>query len=264
LAVFPLPPFPRSPLPRCERRRASNYPLSRFYLLPAAAWLASRLAATRVRPWNITLAGLVAAVLATALLVWRPAAAPWAAVIVLVGWFCDRLDGALARRQQTASPRGAWLDANVDELADLGLHLAVAAAAASLTASVWPWCWFVAFLFGKYLLMYGLAEEERSEVPPATDFQLSQRSETRSPPRLLASSPPRSSSLRLLRAAWHLPGNADVRLHLLVAALASGWLTAELALIAIYYNLRWIARYALVLKRLEAEEKEEGGRRKEE
>jgi phosphatidylglycerophosphate synthase/GT2 family glycosyltransferase len=261
-----------------------SYPLSRFYLLPAAAWLASRLAPTRVRPWHITLAGLVAAVLAAALLVWRPAAVPWAALIVLVGWFCDRLDGALARRQQTASPRGAWLDANVDELVDLGLHLAVAAVAASLTASVWPWCWFVAFLFGKYLFMYGLAEEQaggcrleaggrrsasggtaarddesRQDGLGSPSYEVGRPSQAVSPAPLFPRSP-----LPLLRAAWHLPGNADVRLHLLVAALASGWLTAELALIAIYYNLRWIARYALVLKRLEAEEKEEGGRRKEE
>ncbi|MEX0710974.1 MAG: CDP-alcohol phosphatidyltransferase family protein, partial [Pirellulales bacterium] len=253
-----------------------SYPLSRFYLLPAAAWLAGRLAATRVRPWHITLAGLVAAVLAAALLVWRPAAAPWAALIVLVGWFCDRLDGALARRQQTASPRGAWLDANVDELADLGLHLAVAAAAASLTASVWPWCWFVAFLFGKYLLMYGLAEEQAGGRRPeargrrsasggtaARDDESGQDGlgspsyEVGRPSQAVSFSPCRLVALSPCRALWHLPGNADVRLHLLVAALASGWLTAELALIAIYYNLRWIARYALVLKRLEAEEKEE-------
>ena len=38
-------------------------------------------------------------------------------------------------------------------------------------------------------------------------------------------------------------------LFLLVLALATGWITAELALVAAYYNLRWIARYALVARR---------------
>jgi hypothetical protein len=36
----------------------------------------------------------------------------------------------------------------------------------------------------------------------------------------------------------------------LLAALCTGWLTAELALVALYYNLRWIVRYALVARRL--------------
>ena len=55
---------------------------------------------------------------------------------------------------------------------------------------------------------------------------------------------------RLLRTLYHLPGNADVRIHLLLVALCTGWLTAELALVALYYNLRWIVRYALVARRL--------------
>jgi hypothetical protein len=47
-----------------------------------------------------------------------------------------------------------------------------------------------------------------------------------------------------------LPGNADVRVHLLVLALATGYLGVELALVAVYYNLRWLVRYALVARRL--------------
>jgi hypothetical protein len=46
-----------------------------------------------------------------------------------------------------------------------------------------------------------------------------------------------------------LPANADVRIHLLVLALLSGWFTTELAVVATYYNVRWIARYPLVIAR---------------
>ena len=53
-----------------------------------------------------------------------------------------------------------------------------------------------------------------------------------------------------LRAAYHTPGNADVRVHLLAVAWLTGWLGAELAVVAVYYNLRWIARYVLVARRL--------------
>ena len=60
----------------------------------------------------------------------------------------------------------------------------------------------------------------------------------------------RDSPLAVLRRLYHLPGNADVRLHLLVAALLTGWLAAELILVAVYYNLRWMARYVLVARRL--------------
>ncbi|MFH1922574.1 MAG: hypothetical protein ABIP48_22150, partial [Planctomycetota bacterium] len=56
--------------------------------------------------------------------------------------------------------------------------------------------------------------------------------------------------LFVLRAAYHLPGNADVRVHLLAVALAGGWLLEELCVVAAYYNLRWIARYVLVARRL--------------
>jgi hypothetical protein len=53
-------------------------------------------------------------------------------------------------------------------------------------------------------------------------------------------------STSLIRRLYHLPGNADVRLHLLVAALATDCLTLELAIVAAYYNMRWIARYLLL------------------
>lgn len=215
-----------------ERQRAARYPLSQWYVRPAAGWLADRLAGTRVRPWHLTLCGLAAALSAAALLLALPAASLVAAVLVLVSWFFDRADGQLARRQNRSTPQGAWLDANVDELVDLGMHVAVAAAAARGSGSPWPWIWLVAFLLGKYLLMYGLAVDELPQGHgPSGD--------------------PGGGAARRswLGWLWRLPGMADVRVHLLALGLASGWLTAELAAVACYYNVRWLVRYVLVARR---------------
>ncbi|NQU26281.1 MAG: CDP-alcohol phosphatidyltransferase family protein [Candidatus Nealsonbacteria bacterium] len=221
-----------------ERQRDWRYPVARWYLRPAAERLARVLAPTRVRPVHLTVCGLIAAVVAAAVVLRLPEAMPAAAGLVLVYWFFDRADGLLARRQQTASPWGAWLDGNVDELVDLGLHVAVAAALASQTAAIWPWWLLIAFLAGKYLLMYGLTLEESQGEGRGVRVQGSGvRGNT-------------GGTDTFLRRLYHLPGNADVRVHLLVAALLSGWLAAELVLVAVYYNLRWIARYVLVARRL--------------
>lgn len=209
-----------------ERSRATNYPISRWYLRPAGASLAGRLAPTRIRPNHLTLLGLLLAAAAGAVLAGWPFLSPLAGALVLAAWFCDRTDGLLARQQGTASAWGAWLDGNVDELVDVGLHIAVATAAATQTA----WFLLVAFLAGKYLFLHSLATE--SVRPDSRDR--------------CADGMRRHWTVSI----YHLPGNADVRLHLLVIALMCGWLTAELAVVACYYNLRWIARYWLVARRL--------------
>ncbi len=222
--------------PACgeECRRAAGYPLSRWYIRPLAQLVAERLARTPIRPTHLTLAGLACAAGAAAVLVTRPDLAPVGAALVLAAWFFDRADGPLARVQGTASAFGAWLDGHVDELVDVGLHAAVAWAAAARTGTSLPWWLLIGFLGGKYLLMHGLLTEAalaRRDPPCETrDRSLDRRSR--------------------LRALWNLPGNADVRIHLLLAALLSGWLTAELALIAAYYNLRWLVRCGLVARRM--------------
>lgn len=221
-----------------EQRRALNYPLSRWYLRPAAGWFAAALARRGVSPHWLTAGNLLCALTAAAILVGQPQAAALAALMVLGAWFCDRTDGQLARCRAAATPLGAWLDANVDELTDLVLHTAVAAAAAAGSGSVWPWRLLVAFLMGKYLLMYGLMTEESRE-PKAESGIESPAAARRS-----------VFGVPLLQRLYHLPGNADIRVHVLVAALLTGWLTAELACVAVYYNLRWIARYVLVARRL--------------
>jgi hypothetical protein len=245
--------IPRSTVqaPGCdELRRAANYPISRWYVRPWAGRLAALLAESPVRPWHLTLANLVFAATAGGVLICEPSLAPFAGLLVLAAWFCDRADGQLARRQQTASRKGAWLDANIDELVDLGLHLAVAAAATAL-GSTWAWPLCMAFLAGKYLLMYGLLVEMpdgqrgRESFLPAKDVCHGRRLSSRQKRLPIPFVP------RWLKAAYHLPGNADVRVHLLMAALLGGWLLEELALVAAYYNLRWITRYGLVLLRTE-------------
>jgi len=215
-----------------ESSRAGRYPISRWYLRPAADRLAAVLAPTRIRPVHVTFCGLLAAT-AAGVLLWRPEWMPAAAALVLLYWFFDRCDGLLARRQNAVTPFGAWLDANVDELVDIGLHVVVAAVAARGVAAPWPWFLLIGFVAGKHLLMYGLTSEEANGPPQ------------RVPP------PPSARLLpRFLRRIYHLPANADVRLHLLVLALATGYLAAELALVAVYYNLRWPVRYLLVARRL--------------
>ena len=53
-----------------------------------------------------------------------------------------------------------------------------------------------------------------------------------------------------LQRLYHLPANSDVRMHLLIVAVATGLLVEELAAVACYYNLRWPVRYILVAKRM--------------
>jgi phosphatidylglycerophosphate synthase len=280
-----------------ERLRDSRYPVARWYLRPAAAWLATLLAGSPVRPVHLTVLGLAAAGGAATALLWQPQAGLLSAGLVLLWWFCDRADGLLARRQGTASRYGAWLDANVDELVDVGLHVAIAAALAARSAAGWPWLLLVAFLAGKYLTMYGLQLEEavsptrsmgprpvethersmgprpvetheRSMGPRPVEthersmgprpVETHERSMGPRPvethehgPGAHATGGDGSNPRRaLLRALYHLPGNADVRAHLLVLALATGYLAAGMVLVALYYNLRWIARHALVARRL--------------
>jgi GT2 family glycosyltransferase len=223
-----------------ERLRDRRHPISRWYLLPLAGWLARRLAGSSLRPWHVTLAGAGFAVLAALCL-----GLGWgtmAAGLILAAWACDRLDGKLARRQQSETRWGAWLDANLDELTDLGLHAALACAAAASTQSSLPWALFTAFLFGKYLFVYGLASDAHAAVCNA---------EAETPSALIPHSAFRipHSTYASLRRLYHLPGNADVRVHMLALLTMAGWWTAELLLVAAYFNARWIARYALVTGR---------------
>jgi phosphatidylglycerophosphate synthase len=236
-----------------ERSREGRHPISRWYLCPAAGWFAAALVASPVRPNWLSFGGLGASAAAAAVLVCRPNLAPAAALLVLLAWFFDRADGQLARLQGTASRLGAWFDANLDELEDLGLHAAVAATVSWQYAAAWPWALLVAFLAGKYLFMYGLAAEETfSDRSPSGKGGRHLLPEWPDQPSVGARCFAQKVPATFSRLAWlyHLPANADVRVHLLVGAMACGWLAAELAFVAAYYNFRWLVRYVLVARRL--------------
>lgn len=218
------------------------YPVSSWYLLPLVRRLATILAPTRLRPWHLTAGGLIAASAAATVMVTAPAAAWWVAGLVWMAWFCDRADGQLARAQGTASRLGAWLDANVDELVDMLLHVAIAIAAVEQASSGWPAVALVGFVAGKYLFMYGLMTEEHFGGCP--DGAAAARSETVEP------TIPLPQRWDLLRTLYHAPANADLRVHLVLAGILGGWAVAELVLIGVYYNLRWSIRYVLVARRL--------------
>jgi phosphatidylglycerophosphate synthase len=157
--------------------------------------------------------------------------------LILAAWFCDRIDGPLSRLQNVSGPLGAWIDANVDEFVDLGLHVVTAAVAARLSGSPLPWFLLIGFLVGKYLLMHGLASDDDLTLRSAAN-------------RTLTNGEAAPSSW--WRTLYHLPANADVRAHLLIIAVAFGWPTWELAFVAVYYNLRWPLRYFLLLRRFRA------------
>jgi len=211
-----------------EAVRAQRHPLSRWYLCPLASRLTAWLVRWPVRPWHLTLAGLACGIVAAWCVASQVGPPPAAAILVLAAWFFDRADGVLARRLGRSDRRGAWLDANTDEIVDLGLQVSVATAAARVSGSSWPWIWLVLFLLGKYLLMHGLSGEREDTAA--------------------AQAPAAPAPQGWLQRLYHLPGNADVRVHLLAAALLTGWLTEQLAIVALYYNLRWLVRFVTGLK----------------
>jgi hypothetical protein len=205
-----------------------RHPISRWYLLPCADRLSAALSTTAICPWHVTLLGFGIACGAGGAVILN--FFELAAVLILAAWFCDRLDGKLARDQRKATRWGAWLDANLDEAADLGLHAALAFAAATAAGSFWAWGLFAAFAAGKYLLLHGVVSEPASGTP-------SRESDLDAPQ-------------GWMRQLYHLPGNVDVRTHVLILFLVTGNIMAELAFVAVYFNLRWIARYFLTFKRL--------------
>jgi phosphatidylglycerophosphate synthase len=241
---------------------AHRHPLSRWYVCPLATTVAGRLSATRVRPNHVTLVGLGFASVAAVLVAGSATggasvlgssalgsgAMLAAAAFVWLAWFCDRLDGLLARRQGTASPVGARLDALTDEFTDVLWHAALAAALAASYKAAWPWWLAVGFVAGKYLMFRG---QQSTETGRPTTRSASLRSADHAS----AGAGNRTTAVQRhgrdrLRRLARLPGDADVRLHmLLIALLLSPWMSwlvaVELAFVAIYYNVRWPAHFLL-------------------
>lgn len=221
-----------------EWNRDQSYPISRYLWRPLARWSAIRLAYTAVTPSQVTSMNLLFTLLSAMSLVLLPQL-PWLAGIgVLLAWFADRLDGCLARLTQSSSEWGAWFDANIDEFSDVLWHLALGYASTQLLQSQWPWVFVVGFLAGKYLFFYSMHGVTGEQRPSAAS--------------------PSSAKVSVGKQVYHLPGNADVRIHLLASCLLlAAWfpsvLVLEIALVAVYYNLRWILRYPLMYSRLKGQ-----------
>jgi phosphatidylglycerophosphate synthase len=235
-----------------EKQRARGYPLSRWYVRPAAAAFARLLTKTWIRPNDLSICGIILTVAAILIIILTAEMLWIAGLFVLGAWFFDRADGLLARMQGTASRWGAWLDANLDELSDVALHAAIALASArALQSELAGAILFSVFISGKYLFMYGLLLEDLQKhdhtlAPAAT-------SPDRDPDTGAAEAPPdkRRTGLAAVTAyLYHLPANADIRVHVLVVALLLHLPVAELVLVGAYYHFRWVARYALTRRRL--------------
>lgn len=218
--------------PLATQRMERRFPLSQWYVLPVVDQFASWLAGTRVRPIYVTAIGAALGLTAVCVIVYAPTMRGAAAVCVFLAWVADRLDGELARRQGTVSTYGAWFDANVDETLDVAIHASMAFALFAGTGSVVGWLLLAAFLGGKHLFRVS-CDEERACAEEQQPF---------------GEAIPSNGGW--LHTFYHGPGNADVRLHVVVICVTLGWYVAALAYAAVYFNMRWIARHALVYSRL--------------
>ena len=241
-------PFPRDEVAQDQAGNGPTmrHPISQWYVCPLVEVIASRLVPTRIRPSHVTLAGVVLLGCAA----WTVAAGYplWGSLLVWLAWCCDRLDGALARAQQTATRFGAWLDANIDELGDIVLHGACAACAATIFSAIWPWWLFLTFIGGKYLWQYGIRLE--NEIAQASTAG------AESPEQAVNSGAAESTRagsawVCVLRRLYNLPGNADLRVHFLIAMLAIGRPEYELMFVAGYFGLRAAVRGVIVFRRFQ-------------
>ena len=205
-------------------RRHTYQPIGRYWATGPATALARRLAPTRIRPNALTLvsgslmigsAGLVAFGEATF------AARLSAALMMATALVLDSADGHLARLQGTASAFGRWLDANLDELGDLTLHLAAAWAAYARTGQVGWILLGSAYVTAKYLFLFGTLTApatlcgERSSMKP-------------------------QAKAGLVRRFAHALGHADLRWHSWIALAAIGRLEIGLAIYTPYFAARAI------------------------
>jgi len=78
----------------------------------------------RITPNQLTLAGLVFAIISGALaaIEWLP----FAALILLLSGLLDALDGELARQSESQTPFGAFLDSICDHYGDFAVYLGIA------------------------------------------------------------------------------------------------------------------------------------------
>jgi hypothetical protein len=203
-------------------RRTTYQPLGRYWALAPARWLARRLAPTRIRPNAVTAASALLMLLAAGLVALAPAALAarlGAALTMALALILDTADGHLARLQGTASAFGRWLDANLDELADLALHAAIAwGFSAGGTRPGWLMIG-MAYVCGKYLFHFGTSSWIDAQPLPGDPASV-------------------SKPVGWPRALAHAAGHADIRWHLWIILAAVGRLDIALAAYAVYFPLR--------------------------
>lgn len=129
-------------------------PLVRRWL--ALMWMLARpLAAVRVSPMVITVAGVVLAVNAPLLAAGLPLVA---LVLVLAAALCDGLDGAVALLQGRTSRAGALADTIADRVADTAFALVMWRVGAPLWLAVLAAALSVGFEFGRRRPLITVAE----------------------------------------------------------------------------------------------------------
>lgn len=207
-------------------RRRAYQPLGRFWALGPARAIARALRPTIVRPNAVTLAATALMLAASGVIATASDSIVARALIGLslaMGLVLDTADGHLARLQGTASEFGRWLDAVLDELADMALHVAIAWAAFARSGSS---SWLVlgmAYAAGKYLFVVAGQDAGAGASKPegrATTL------------------PARPS---LPTALVRFVGHADVRWHLWIVLAALGRLDWALIAYAAYFPMRTLA-----------------------
>ena len=236
----------RDSVAETQKRRARRHPLSRWYICPLAAlgftrrWLVPP---RRFGHGNLSLAGQLACGTVAA---WCVASCKsvrrscrrddGARGLVL----SDRADGILARRLGACDRRGAWLDANTDEIVDLGLQVERRDCRGSSRRAdrTGRMIWLVLFLLGKYLLMHGLSCEWENEETGGKTQSADPAATNSGVSGLAALAVPPSRQCRQLPSSPTGRSVADM-----------GWRYRAIGHPSpLYYNLRWLVRYAMGLK----------------
>jgi phosphatidylglycerophosphate synthase len=206
-------------------RRKSFQPLGRFWALRPAKALARCLAPTNVSPNTVTLAagGLMFA--ASSLLAFGPDGLTWrlaTSLLLALALVLDTADGHLARLQGRTSAIGRWLDATLDETADMTLHAAAAWAAYVASGQVGWLLVGMAYAMGKYVFFASNTIWQEGMPAPAKPG-------------------PASAEGSRVRRLGHLAGHADIRWHVWIVLAGLGWMRFELAVFAAYFLLRALA-----------------------
>jgi phosphatidylglycerophosphate synthase len=207
-------------------RRLTYQPLGRYWAFPLAERLAAALAPTRVRPNAVTLLAASLMLGAAGLVgLAGPGLGPQlaAAAMLALALVLDTADGRLARLQGTCSEFGRWLDAVLDELADLALHAAIAWSLYVPTRQPGWLLLGILYASGKYLFVIQSIKGKELEAAPREGEAPAETAHRR------------GSFLRRVTTAL---GHADLRWHFWIVLAAIGRLELALASYAFYFPFR--------------------------